>query len=68
MRSTEGQEFERRLALWDRELGLTPRKSPDTRDSRGSQDPTERALAEIPNKGEIKPLETISSGEALSPS
>jgi hypothetical protein len=28
----------------------------------GSQDPTGRTLAEIPNKGEIEPVETISSG------
>jgi hypothetical protein len=28
---------------------------------RGSQDPTERTLAEISNKGDIEPVETISS-------
>jgi hypothetical protein len=31
-------------------------------DPRGFQDPTGRTLAEISNKGEIGPVETISSG------
>jgi hypothetical protein len=31
-------------------------------DPRGSQDLKERTLAEIPNKVEIEPVETISSG------
>ena len=37
------------------------KKVPDARDPRSSQDPTEKTLAEIPNKGEIEPVETISS-------
>jgi hypothetical protein len=38
------------------------KKVPDTRDTKGSQDPTGRALAKISNKREIEPVETISSG------
>jgi hypothetical protein len=30
-------------------------------EARGSQDPVEMMLAEIPNKGEKEPVETISS-------
>jgi hypothetical protein len=38
------------------------KKVPDAREARGSQDPTGMTLAEIPNKGEREPVETISSG------
>jgi len=47
---------------WGRVIEGSHRKVPDTRDPRGSQDPTGRTLAEIPNKGEIELVETISSG------
>ena len=33
----------------------------DAREARGSQDPTWVTLAEIPNKGELEHVETISS-------
>ena len=42
--------------------GSSHYKVPDARDPRGSQDPTGRTLAEIPNKQEIEPVEIISSG------
>ena len=35
---------------------------PGTRKARVSQDPTGMILAEIPNKGEKEPVETISRG------
>jgi hypothetical protein len=42
--------------------GSSHYKVPDARDPRGSKDPTGRTLAEIPNKGEREPVETISRG------
>jgi hypothetical protein len=35
---------------------------PDAKETRGSQDLRRKTLAEIANKGEIEPGETISSG------
>ena len=43
-------------------IGSSHQQVPDARKARGSQDPTGMTLAEIPNKGEIEPVETISSG------
>jgi hypothetical protein len=61
--SIEGKEIERRnVAVGDGELGVATRKVPDAKKARGSQDPTGMALAEIPNKGERQPVETISRG------
>ena len=37
-------------------------KVPDARKRRGSQDPLAMILAEIPNKGESEPVETIWKG------
>ena len=42
--------------------GGSHQKVPNAREARGSQDPTGLTLAKIPNKGEIEPVETISSG------
>jgi hypothetical protein len=39
-------------------------KVPDTWNGRGSQDTLRITLAEIPNKGEREPVETITRGEA----
>jgi hypothetical protein len=44
------------------ELGGSHQNVPDARKARDSQDPTEMTLAEIPNKGEGEPVETISRG------
>ena len=41
--------------------GISHQEVPDTRDPRGFQDPTGITLAKIPNKGEIEPVESISS-------
>ena len=46
--------------MGDGELGGSHQKVPDARKARGSQDPM--TLAEIPNKGERKPVETIFRG------
>jgi hypothetical protein len=37
-------------------------KVPDAKKTRGFQDPIRMTLAEIPNKGEREPVETISRG------
>ena len=61
-RWSEGQEIEQRcVAMGDGEPGSN-QKVPDARKARGSQDPTGMTLAEIPNKGEREPVETISRG------
>jgi hypothetical protein len=62
-RSIEGQEIEQRcVAMGDGELGGSHQKVPDARKARDSQDPTGMTLAEIPNKEEKEPVETISRG------
>jgi hypothetical protein len=51
--------------MGDRELRVATRKSqkvPDTGKARVSQDPMRMTLAEIPNKREREPVETISRG------
>jgi hypothetical protein len=42
--------------------GDSHQQFPDARKARGSQDPTGIRLAEMPNKGEGEPEETISRG------
>jgi hypothetical protein len=42
--------------------GDSHQKVPDARKAKGSQGPTSMTLAEIPNKGEREPVETIYSG------
>ena len=42
--------------------GGSKQKFPDARKARASQDPMGMTLAEIPNIGEIGPVETISRG------
>ena len=44
-----------------RGIGGSHEKVPDARDPRGSQNPTGRTLAKIPNKEEIEPIVTISN-------
>jgi hypothetical protein len=53
------------VSIGDREQGGregSQQKVPDIRKARGSQDPTGMTLAEITNKGEREPVETISRG------
>ena len=47
--------------------GGSQQKVPDARKTRGSQDPTGVALAEITNEAKRETAETISSGKAQSP-
>jgi len=54
-------DVQRCVAMGYGELGGSHKKVPDARKARGSQDPTEMRLAEISNKGEREPVETISS-------
>ena len=42
--------------------GVSHEKAPDSKEARHSQDPKWMTLAKIPNKGEVEPVETISSG------
>jgi hypothetical protein len=42
--------------------GANNQKVPDARKARASQNPMGMTLAEIPNKGEKEPIETISRG------
>jgi hypothetical protein len=49
---------------WETRLGVATRKSQMLGKPRGSQDQTGMPLAEIPNKEERKPIETISRGTA----
>jgi hypothetical protein len=42
-------------------------QAPDARKARGSQDPKEMRLAEMPNKGEGEPVETIIQGLGKTP-
>ena len=55
----EGQKIEQRCVA----LGIGNRgnqqKVPDVKKARGSQDPMGITLAEIPNKGEREPVETL---------
>ena len=46
--------------MGDGEQGVATRQSQIPRKARGSQDPTGMTLAEIPNKVEREPVETIS--------
>ena len=45
--------------------GGSNQKVPDLRKARASQDPMGMTLAEIPHKGEGKPVETIFRGKPL---
>jgi hypothetical protein len=65
MRSTEGQEFESRCVAGG--IRSSHYKVPDARDPRGSQDRTRRIFTEIPNKGAVEPVETISRMDRYSP-
>jgi hypothetical protein len=57
------EEIEQRcIAMRNGELVLSHQKVPDARKARGSQDLTEKTLAEIPNKWQREPGETISTG------
>ena len=60
----EGQDFERSCVAVSGEWGTEGShwKVLDARDPRSSQDLTGMTVAEIPNKEETEPAETISSG------
>ena len=53
--------------MGDGELGGSNQKVPDARKARASQDPTRMTLAEIPNKGEGEPFETIIQRLGMAP-
>jgi hypothetical protein len=56
-------EFEQRcVAMGYGKLGGRYQQIPDARKLKGSQDPTGMRLAEMLNKGEGEPVETISRG------
>ena len=54
------RKLNRRVYQWGTEG--SNQKVPDARKARASQDPTGMTLAEVPQKGEGKPAETISRG------
>jgi hypothetical protein len=59
-RCTEDQEIEQLCSCGGWGTGGSHQKVSDARKARGSQDPTGMmTLAEIPNKGEREPVETI---------
>ena len=62
-RNREGSEFEEWcVVMGDGVSGGSHQQVPDARKVRGSQDPAGMRLAEMPNKEEGEPLETISRG------
>ena len=58
----KGQKIEQKYVAMGWGTGGSQQKVQVARKERGFQDPTEMTLAEIPNKGEIEPVEIISRG------